>query len=93
MPESEDTWVDRCKVVVREYINNAYTLLPNPEVVPSYELEVVWAISSETSNRVLIRTDIGDFVRYLVTHTLVEDTDNIVIEAIVDGPMEAKTTV
>jgi hypothetical protein len=92
MPET-DTWIDRCKVVLREYINTTYTLLPDPEVPPAYELEVVWAVPGETNNRMLVRTDIGDFVRYLVTHNLVEDTDNIVIEAFVDGPMEAQTAV
>jgi hypothetical protein len=90
MPDNS-TWIAACTTEVRKYINNTYTMDPNPTNPPEFELEVVWAIPGESVNRMLVRTDIGDDIRYLVSYMVTAEGDeSINIEPIVDGPMQSK---
>jgi len=86
MPENAETWVEKCKAEVVKYIKDAYTTAG--EAIPEYTLAAVWEMPADAYSQVLFRTNLDDWVRYLVTFKVSDET--IVVKAFTDGPMESK---
>lgn len=86
MPENISAWVETCREAVTQYIMDGYNSAG--ETIPEYKLETVWEMPGDTYDKALFRTDLNDYVRYLVTFKVDDGTVNI--QAYTDGPMESK---